>query len=238
VAGPEWRIDELAHEAGITVDTIRYYAREGLLMAPERAGRRNLYSQEHLDRLTRIRELQDQRFSLAAIKALCNVDRPGIEDLFAVQGRSYDFEHLVARSGLDEQLVRKLQDVGLLANPAELGADAYDDSDLGVLRAIAELQQIGMTEQILVALGEIYVRHFTALQADVHRMLAGNDREWDPDELVEIQRTLTANTHRMIPAVDRVLNYVHQRTIQRLTLQAMETARDTNTGVGGVPLDD
>src|SRR5690606_7258909 len=101
--------------------------------------------------------LQDQRFSLAAIKALCNVDRPGLEDLFAAQGRSYDFEQLVARSGLDEALVKQLQDVGLLADPAELGADAYDDSDLGVLRAIAELREIGMTEEILIALGEIYV---------------------------------------------------------------------------------
>ena len=29
----------------------------------------------------------------------------------------------------------------------------------------------------------------------------------------------------MIPAVDRVLNYVHQRTIQRLTLEAVRTAQ-------------
>ena len=42
----------------------------------------------------------------------------------------------------------------------------------------------------------------------------------------------------MLPAVDRVLNYVHQRTIQRLTLEAVETAEATHTGVGGVRLDD
>ena len=95
-----------------------------------------------------------------------------------------------------------------------------------------------MTEEILVALGEIYVRHFHALQADVHAMLAGQDRDWDPDELVAIQRHLTANSQRMIPAVDRVLNYVHQRTIQRLTLEAVRTAEATGTGVGGVRVTD
>jgi hypothetical protein len=42
----------------------------------------------------------------------------------------------------------------------------------------------------------------------------------------------------MIPAVDRVLNYVHQRTIQRLTLEAVRTAQETGTGVGGVRIDD
>jgi hypothetical protein len=115
-----------------------------------------------------------------------------------------------------------------------MGRDTFDDDDLALLRAVAELQAIGMTEAILVDLGAIYVRHFRALQADVHAMLAGQDRDWDHDELVAIQRRLTANSQRMIPAVDRVLNYVHQRTIQRLTLEAVRTAQETGTGVGGV----
>ena len=167
-----WRIDELAHEAGVTVDTIRYYAREGLLEAPERSGRHKLYGPEHLDRLGRIRELQSQRFSLAAIRALLNADRPGLEGLFASHG-SYTLDELVEKSGLDAELIARLRDIGLLAEPEALGHEVYDDSDLGLLRAVAELQEIGMTENILVELGAIYVRHFRALQADVHSMLAG-----------------------------------------------------------------
>jgi DNA-binding transcriptional MerR regulator len=238
VTEPTWRIDELAHKAGCTVDTIRYYAREGLLPAPERAGRHRLYGTDHLERLTRIKELQDQRFSLAAIRAIVNVDRPGLESLFASEGHSYSRADLVERSGLDDALVQRLHDVGLLADPKPLGHDAYDDNDLALLRAVAELHEIGMTEDVLVALGEIYVRHFSALQADVHNMLAGYDRDWDRDELVAVQRRLTANAHRMLPAVDRVLNYVHQRTIQRLTLDAVRTAEATGTGVGGVRVND
>jgi DNA-binding transcriptional MerR regulator len=232
-----WRIDELAQEAGLTVDTIRYYSREGLLSPPERAGRHKLYGREHLERLARIRELQEQKFSLAAIRAICTADRPGLENLFATSGGSYSLAELVERSGLDPALVERLRAVGLLADPESLGHDAYDDNDLALLRAVAELRSIGMTEDILVALGDIYVRHFLALQADVHAMLAGHDREWDPDELVAIQRRLTSNSRRMIPAVDRVLNYVHQRTIQRLTLEAVETSEVTHTGIGGVKLD-
>jgi DNA-binding transcriptional MerR regulator len=237
VTEPSWRIDELAHKAGCTVDTIRYYAREGLLPPPERAGRHRLYGTDHLERLSRIRELQDQRFSLAAIRAIVNADRPGLESLFATSGHAYSLADIIERSGLDSDLVDRLQNVGLLADPRALGHDAYDDNDLALLRAVAELQEIGMTEDVLVALGEIYVRHFTALQADVHRMLAGRDRDWDPDELVAVQRRLTANSQRMLPAVDRVLNYVHQRTIQRLTLDAMRTAEATGTGVGGVKVE-
>ena len=236
MAESRWRIDELAHEAGVTVDTIRYYSREGLLDAPERAGRHKLYGPAHLERLGRIREFQGQRFSLAAIRALINADRPGIEGLFVSQG-SYTLDDLIAKSGLDEDLLLRLREVGLLAEPEALGHEVYDDSDLGLLRAVVELREIGMTEDILVELGAIYVRHFRALQADVHAMLSGEGREWDPDEMVAVQRRLTSNSQRMIPAVDRVLNYVHQRTIQRLTLEAVRTAQETNTGVGGVRLE-
>ena len=34
-----WRIDDLAHRAGVTVDTIRYYQREGLMPDGQRSGR-------------------------------------------------------------------------------------------------------------------------------------------------------------------------------------------------------
>lgn len=232
---PCWRIDELAQRAGLTVDTIRYYAREGLLTPPERSGRHKLYGAGHLDRLERIRDLQAKRFSLAAIRALLDADRPGIEGLFAAEGREYSLEDLIERSGVGPELVDGLREVGLLPDPAAMGRDAYDDADLAMLRAVEELLTIGMTREILVELGAIYVRHFRALQADVHNMLAGKTRtDWNPDELVALQRQLTANSSRMIPAVDKVLNYVHQRTIQGLTLEALRTAMDTGTGVGGV----
>jgi len=233
---PTWRIDELAQKAGVTVDTIRYYAREQLLPAPERSGRHKLYGPEHLDRLARIRDLQAERFSLAAIRAVLDADRPGLERIFATNvDRQYSLDDLIEQSGVASDVVDGLRTVGLLPDPAEFGRDAYDDNDLGVLRAIAELQEIGMTTEILVELGAIYVRHFRALQHDVHDMFSGKTRaDWDPTELVSLQQRLTENTSRMIPATDQVLNYVHQRTIQRLTLEALRTAEATRTGIGGV----
>jgi DNA-binding transcriptional MerR regulator len=184
--------------------------------------------------LQRIRELQERRFSLAAIRAILDSDRPGLDGLFAGAGQ-FTLDDLVARSGIDRDLVEQLRAVGLLPDPAELGREAYDDADLALLHAVVELQDIGMTREILVELGAIYVGHFRALQADVHAMLAGErNREWDPQQMVEVQRRLTANSGRLIPAVDRVLNYVHQRTVQRLTLDAIERARTTGRGVGGI----
>jgi DNA-binding transcriptional MerR regulator len=229
---PSWRIDELAQRAGLTVDTIRYYAREGLLIPPVKQGRNRLYGPDHLERLDRIRELQAQRFSLAAIRAIVDVDRPGLEGLFTAAGRSYSLAELTERSGVDDQLVAGLREVGLLPDPSAFGGEAYDDTDLALLRAVAELRSIGMTPEILLALGRIYVDHFGALQRDVLDMLSGRDNPaWDADELVNVQSQLTANAQRLMPAINQLLNYVHQRTLQHLTLEAVEADRDPSSSV-------
>jgi DNA-binding transcriptional MerR regulator len=233
-----WRIDDLARRADVTVDTIRYYARERLLPAPERAGRHKLYGPDHLERLRQIRELQEQRFSLAAIRAILDAQRPGLAQIFGGSGGAFTVAELSERSGVDADLVEQLRGVGLLPDPVEFGREAYDDADLAMLRAVAELTDIGMTADVLVELAAIYVRHFRALQADVHAVLAGETREWEPGALLALQRDLTEQTPRLIPAIDRVLNHVHQRTVQRLTLDAIDRARAERIGVGGMPVDD
>jgi DNA-binding transcriptional MerR regulator len=216
-----WRIDELAQRAGLTVDTIRYYARESLLPPPTKQGRHRLYDTEHLERLDRIRELQAQRFSLAAIRAIVEANKPGLEGLFTSGDRSYSLAELVERSGVDEQLVAGLREVGFLPDPAEFGGEAYDDTELAVLRAVGELRTIGMTPEILLALGRIYVDRFAEMQRDVLDMLSGkDDSAWNADELAAVQQALTANSQRVVTAINQLLNYVHQRTLQRLTLEA------------------
>lgn len=233
--GTGWRVDDLAQRARLSVDTIRYYARERLLQPAVAAGRNKLYGPEHLERLERIRELQEQRFSLAAIRAILCSDRPGIDRIFGGGAQHYTETDLIDRSRVPAEVVASLRDIGLLPDPAEFGREAFDDADLGMLRSVRELLDIGMTPRVLADLGAIYVKHFRALQTEVHATLAGWTRsDWDPVELEAMQRRLTASSDQLIPAVDRVLNYVHQRTVQRLTLDAIRTAETTNTGIGGL----
>jgi len=61
-------VDELAARTGMTVRTVRFYAGEGLLPAPERRGRIAYYGAQHRMRLDLIRELQDHGYTLAAIE--------------------------------------------------------------------------------------------------------------------------------------------------------------------------
>ena len=58
-------------------------------------------------------------------------------------------------------------------------------------------------------------------------MLSGKDNPaWSADEVVAVQQRLTANAQRLMPAINQVLNYVHQRTLQRLTLEAARGAEE------------
>ncbi|MFG2569611.1 MerR family transcriptional regulator [Streptomyces sp. NPDC048567] len=67
---PEYRIEDLAHASGATVRTIRGYQDRGLLPAPERRGRSNVYGPAHLGRLRQIADLLDRGYTLASIKEL------------------------------------------------------------------------------------------------------------------------------------------------------------------------
>ena len=70
------RIGELAHQAGVDVQTVRYYEREGLLAAPSRtASGYRAYNPEHLERLNFVRHCRSLDMPLAEIKRLIDVSR-------------------------------------------------------------------------------------------------------------------------------------------------------------------
>ena len=64
----EYRIEQLARAAGVAVDTIRFYQGKGLLDAPRREGRVTFYGDAHVERLKRIKGLQQQGFTLTVIQ--------------------------------------------------------------------------------------------------------------------------------------------------------------------------
>src|SRR5580692_11839802 len=66
----EMRVEQLSVRSEVAVDTIRYYQSKGLLDPPRREGRIAWYGEGHLDRLTRIRTLQQRGFTLATIARL------------------------------------------------------------------------------------------------------------------------------------------------------------------------
>ena len=62
------RIGELSNRAGVTIDTVRYYERRGVLSkAPRTAAGYRLFGEEDVTRLVFVRQLQDLGFTLDEI---------------------------------------------------------------------------------------------------------------------------------------------------------------------------
>jgi DNA-binding transcriptional MerR regulator len=63
----EYRIDDLAREAGTTVRNVRVYQDRGLLPPPRREGRTGVYTEVHLGRLRLIGQLLERGYTFAHI---------------------------------------------------------------------------------------------------------------------------------------------------------------------------
>lgn len=221
----DWRIDELAQRAGIAVDTIRYYQREGLLPSGERNGRTRRFGAEHLERLERIRALQSRRFSLAAIHAILERDDPGaLADLLAgSEETTYDHDELLAAAGVDASLVRDLTDAGLLRDPAEHGRSAYDADDVNVLRAFADLGRLAIPDRALVEVGRIYAEGLDTIQRRLVEVFTFTDsRCWDDEHVQRFRAMFSAEMDRFARNARVIADYTQQRNLQRAVLQKIE----------------
>lgn len=107
-AEPSYTVDQLAHDHGLPVSTLRLYQHRGLLPPPRREGRMGYYGPAHVARLELIAALQARGYSLASIKDLVE----GWED-----GRSLD--DVLGLEG-DESIWRK--ETPIVLSPAELAA--------------------------------------------------------------------------------------------------------------------
>ena len=69
-------IGDAARQSGVTIETIRYYEREGMVPAPDRsASGRRLYDAAGIARLRFIKRCRDLGFSLSVTKTLLELSR-------------------------------------------------------------------------------------------------------------------------------------------------------------------
>ena len=82
-------IEQLASQAGTATSTVRLYQTRGLLPPPIRRGRIGYYGPGHLSRLRLIADLQEQGFSLAAIKRLTDAWENGrsLDDVLGLEAQ-------------------------------------------------------------------------------------------------------------------------------------------------------
>ncbi|TMK77421.1 MAG: MerR family transcriptional regulator [Actinobacteria bacterium] len=161
-----YRVEQLAAACDVSVDTIRYYQSKGLLPPPKREGRVAIYDREHLQRVRRIRALQQKGLTLAVIKRvvegkLKRADADLATAVAEAQSESDEDEFLTldevaARSGVPSALLRAIERAGLALGRKIDGEERFTSADVSLVRQGLRLLDAGLPINDLLALAAEY----------------------------------------------------------------------------------
>ena len=227
----EYRIEQLARTAGVAVDTIRFYQGKGLLEAPRREGRVTWYGDSHVERLKRIKELQQQGFTLTVIQRfLAGELEDSDEALVAAVTRpgapvTLTRAELAERSGVPEPLLASLEQAGLLV-PIEGREEAlYPADDLQAIAAGMKLLAAGVPIGALMELGK---EHAAAVDRTARQAVDLFDRyvreriqaEGGATEAAE--RRLLETFNELLEASGTLVRHHFERTVLRAAREHIE----------------
>ena len=228
----EYRIEQLARTAGVAVDTIRFYQGKGLLDSPRRDGRVTWYGENHVQRLRRIKELQQQGFTLTVIQRFLSGElEPSDEALVAAvthpsAPQTLTLGELAERSGVAEPLLLSLQQAGLLV-PIEADADEprYPADDLVAIAAGMKLISAGVPIGSLMELGKDYAAAVdrTARQAvDLFDRHVRERIQAEGGETEAAERRLLQTFNDLLEASGLLVRHHFQRTLLRAAREHIE----------------
>lgn len=153
------RVEELARRCGVSVDTVRYYQKRGLLQRPLRLGRVALYGPAHAERVRRIREMQAEGLRLSLIARMLDAADPATAPLPSAPAldaseERLDLAALSARSGVPVQILEACELAGVLVPRDFGGVGGYTASDIEAVRIGLGLLDFDFPIPALFALAE------------------------------------------------------------------------------------
>ena len=230
-----YRVEELAARARTSVDTVRFYQTRGLLELPEREGRVVFYSDDHLARLERIRDLKAKGFTLKSIKGLLSGEFDAADEALvrvleepgdpAAEGSRLTLAQLAERTGISESLLEALEREGLIVHKERDGTAYYSEADaemvsqglalLGAGLPLSELLVLAREhDRAMREVAERAVDVFIHFVRDPIRAQATSEEE-AAARLVEAFRTMLPATSKLVAHhFEQVLLAVAQERIE------------------------
>lgn len=192
----EYRMEELAKEAGIPVRTLRFYRERGLIAPPRREGRIAWYDDHHLARLRTIAGLLERGHTLTGIADLARTFESG-RDVAEVLGLGEPTEETPVRL-TPEQLADHFEGEVTpenLATALDLGHLAIDGDEIvhisrRLLEASAELVREGVPLSTVLAAGRQVREHADALAELFVQVLPTHTTETEPPQLRPLARAV------------------------------------------------
>jgi DNA-binding transcriptional MerR regulator len=177
----------------VSISKIRYLEDQGLLAPRRTQGGYRLFNEEDVERLERILRLQrDEFLPLRVIRqelaSPSNKERKrrragGLTDA----EDEVDLSGLCERAGVTPELVRELEDYGLLAPRADAGDKLYSEGEVEIASACARLARYGIAPRHLRAFRTAADRETSLLEALVAPALRSRNPERRQSGLEDLQ---------------------------------------------------
>ena len=176
----------------ISISKIRYLEDQGLLAPRRTRGGYRLFSEDDVDRLRRILELQrDEFLPLRVIRQ--ELAAPSAKDrrrrrsgALAEAEEELDLAGLCERAGIREQLARELEEFGLLTPRLDSGERLYTETDADIAAACGRLAQYGISARHLRTFRTAADREASLLEAVVAPALRSRNAERREEALREL----------------------------------------------------
>lgn len=224
----EYRVDDLAAEAGITVELLRSYQSKGMLPPPRHEGRVALYDDSHLRRLREILDLKYQGYSLrmiahllgpadGAVSVTPSPSRPVLADTFAdVDEEPLTMRQVSERARVPPSMLRSLEASGLLV-PRATGDDRrYSTADVRAVRMLLSLISGGLPIEEFMRAARTEIEANEKLATDAADLFfqyvreplldAGLDEDAQAEQLVSALAL-------MLQATTTLISYNYQRRV-------------------------
>jgi len=241
----EYRVEELAQAAKVSIDTIRFYQGKGILPAPRRKGRCVFYSQNHLEQLRKIRELSQQGFSLALIKrALCAENTSSEAESAAdscltdaspssdaqllnalaeesLGKRSWRRHELIDAGGIPETFLLAAENAGLIEPVPMDGEDHFSDTDLQMLSVGYALVSGGFPLDDFLALAQEHAQHAQVMADNAIELFDRHVRKSNLDPNSDISSKMFRS---LLPQVTKLVALHFQHTLVTRALTRLRYA--------------
>jgi DNA-binding transcriptional MerR regulator len=232
----EYRVEQLAAECEVSVDTVRFYQAKGLLPPPLRRGRVALYGDEHADRIRRIRGLQSKGLTLSVIgRMLAGTLTPTDADLAAAiavaqsDGADEEFltlEEVARRSGMPTALLRAVEKAGLTIGRKIDGQERYTNADVDMVRHGLRLLDAGLPINDLLALAAGYSASARVVAEEAVQMFDEHVRTPIRDSGLseeEAADKVVAAFRELLPAVTALVSHHFRRVLLAVAEEHIET---------------
>jgi DNA-binding transcriptional MerR regulator len=226
----DYRVEELAAAAGLSVEALRSYQSKGLLPPPRHTGRVAWYDERHLERLRLIRDLKTRGHSLRAIASLLENGAGDPRRLFAdavlaTEHETLTLAELSERTGVPPALLRSLEGSGIL-QPHRTGEDRrYTPEDVRAVRMVLTLLGSGVPIEEFVRVARVQLEAADHLAQEAVELFVRYVRrpllESGLPKKEEAERMVAA-FRLTIQAATELISYTFQRTL----LQALQEELD------------